>query len=164
MAYHLTQNRGVRVQEYAYYVNKLRQNVGLETWIWRQIVTSQTAHTKYKWPHKPLNETSPWKFSACATGRRYVSVLSNATARYLGSERKGRASLLKLTYSSHLASLLLRLEDCRHRFCSAELSADHIICFFMSFFADYIICFLYRWTQLVHVYQQMTCFVHSQDP
>jgi len=31
MAYHLTQNRGVRVQEYAYYVNKLRQNVGLET-------------------------------------------------------------------------------------------------------------------------------------
>jgi len=23
--------RGVRVQEYAYYVNKLRQNVGLET-------------------------------------------------------------------------------------------------------------------------------------
>jgi len=33
-----------------YYVNKLRQNVGLETWKWRQIVTSQTAHTKYKWP------------------------------------------------------------------------------------------------------------------
>jgi len=31
--------RGVRVEEYAYYVNKLRQNVGLETWIWRQIVT-----------------------------------------------------------------------------------------------------------------------------
>ena len=31
-------------------VNKLRQNVGLETWISRQIVLSQTAHTKYKWP------------------------------------------------------------------------------------------------------------------
>jgi len=41
--------RGVRVEEYAYYVNKLRRNVGLETLIWRQIVTSQTAHTKYKW-------------------------------------------------------------------------------------------------------------------
>jgi len=33
-----------------YFVNKLRQNVSLETWTWRQIVTSQTAHTKYKWP------------------------------------------------------------------------------------------------------------------
>jgi len=42
--------RGVRVDGYAYYVKKLRQNFGLETWIWRQIVTSQTAHTKYKWP------------------------------------------------------------------------------------------------------------------
>jgi len=37
----------VRVEDYAYYfVNKLR----MKTWIWRQIVTSQTAHTKYKWP------------------------------------------------------------------------------------------------------------------
>jgi len=35
----MTQKMGVRVEEYAYYVNKLRQNVGLETWIWRQIVT-----------------------------------------------------------------------------------------------------------------------------
>jgi len=64
----------VGVEEYAYYVNKLRQNVGLETWIWRQIVTSQTAHTKYEWPtyatgwnpHKnflrtPLHVT--WRFS-----------------------------------------------------------------------------------------------------
>ena len=41
---------GVRVEEYAYYVNKLRQNVGLETWIRRQIVTSQGAHIKCKWP------------------------------------------------------------------------------------------------------------------
>jgi len=44
-----TKKKGVRVEEYAYYVNKLRQNAGLETWIWRQIVTSQKAHTKYKW-------------------------------------------------------------------------------------------------------------------
>ena len=31
--------RGVDVEKYAYYVNKLLQNVGLETWKWRQIVT-----------------------------------------------------------------------------------------------------------------------------
>jgi len=42
------EKRGVDVEKYAYYVNKLRQNVGLETWKLRQIVTSQTAHTKYK--------------------------------------------------------------------------------------------------------------------
>jgi len=40
--------------------------------------------------------------------RRYVSNLSNVTPRYLGSEQKGRVSLLKLTFSSRLASLLLR--------------------------------------------------------
>jgi len=40
--------------------------------------------------------------------RRYVSDLSNVTPRYLGSEQKGRFSLLKLTFSSHLASLFLR--------------------------------------------------------
>jgi len=38
--------RGVRVDEYACYANKLRQNVGLERYIRRQIVTSQTAHIK----------------------------------------------------------------------------------------------------------------------
>jgi len=37
-----------------------------------------------------------------------VSNLSNVTPRYLGSEQKGRISLLYLTFSSHLASLLLR--------------------------------------------------------
>jgi len=42
--------RGVRVKEYVYYVKKLRQNIGSETWIRRQIVTSQTAYTKCKWP------------------------------------------------------------------------------------------------------------------
>ena len=40
--------------------------------------------------------------------RRYVSDLSNVTPRYLGSEQKGRVSLLKLTFSSRLASFLLR--------------------------------------------------------
>jgi len=40
----------MRVEEYAYCVNNLPQNIGSETWIWRQILTSQTAHTKYKWP------------------------------------------------------------------------------------------------------------------
>jgi len=37
-----------------------------------------------------------------------MSDLSNVTPRYLGSEQKGRVSLLKLTFSSHLVSLLLR--------------------------------------------------------
>ena len=40
--------------------------------------------------------------------QRYVSNLSNITPRYLGSEQKGRVSLLKLTFSSRFASLLLR--------------------------------------------------------
>ena len=42
--------RRVDVEKYGYYVNKLRQSIGLEIWLWRQVVTSQTAHTKYKWP------------------------------------------------------------------------------------------------------------------
>jgi len=37
-----------------------------KTWIWRQIMTPQTTHTKYKWRHTPLN-APPWKFSAYAT-------------------------------------------------------------------------------------------------
>jgi len=40
--------------------------------------------------------------------RRYVSDLSNVTPRHMGSEQKSRVSLLWLTFSSHLASLLLR--------------------------------------------------------
>ena len=44
-----------------------------------------------------------WSDSWC---RRYVSDLSNVILRYLGLEQKGRVSLLKLTFSSSLASLL----------------------------------------------------------
>jgi len=51
----------VRVDECAYYVNKLRQNVGMETWIWRHIVTSQTAHTKCKWSPYATEWTPPMK-------------------------------------------------------------------------------------------------------
>jgi len=40
--------------------------------------------------------------------QRYVSDLSNVIPRYLGSEQKGSVSLLKLTFSSRLASLLLK--------------------------------------------------------
>ena len=40
--------------------------------------------------------------------RRYVSILSNITPRYLGSEQSGMVSLLGLTFNSRLASLLLR--------------------------------------------------------
>jgi len=38
--------------------------------------------------------------------RRYVSDLSNIPPRYLGSEQKGRVSLLWFTFSSRLSSLL----------------------------------------------------------
>jgi len=62
--------RGARVEEYANYVNKLRQNVGLKTWLWRKIVTSQTANTKYKWPPYATDRNPPpWKFSAYVTVR-----------------------------------------------------------------------------------------------
>jgi len=40
--------------------------------------------------------------------RRYVSVLSNVTPRYVGPKQEGRVSLLWSTLSSCLASLLLR--------------------------------------------------------
>ena len=40
--------------------------------------------------------------------RQHVSPLSNVTPRYLGSEQKDRVSLLKLTFNSRLASLVLR--------------------------------------------------------
>jgi len=40
--------------------------------------------------------------------RRYVSDLSNVTPRFLGSGQRGKVSLLWLTFSSGLASLLLR--------------------------------------------------------
>ena len=44
--------RKVRVEEYAYCVNKLRQNVGWETWIWRH--TQWTPNTNNH--HTPRNE------------------------------------------------------------------------------------------------------------
>ena len=53
--------RGVRVQEYAYYVNKLRQNVGFETSIWRQIVTSQRLPTTNEWPQYGTEWNPPMK-------------------------------------------------------------------------------------------------------
>jgi len=67
--------RGGRAEEYAYYVNKLRQNVGLETWIWRQIMTSQRPHTTNKWPPNATEWTPPWKFSAYATASRQKALV-----------------------------------------------------------------------------------------
>ena len=62
-AWFFTKIRGVCVEEYAYYVNKLR----LKTWIWRQIVTSQQRTPNTNDHPVPLNEPPPWKFSAYAT-------------------------------------------------------------------------------------------------
>jgi len=48
--------------------NKLRQNVGLETWLWRQIATLQTTYTKYKCtPYATEWNALPWKVSAYVT-------------------------------------------------------------------------------------------------
>ena len=63
----------MRVEEYVYYVNKRRQNVGLETWLWRQIVTSQRQLTTNKWPPYATERNPPWKFSAYATVIAYLS-------------------------------------------------------------------------------------------
>ena len=43
----------------------------------------------------------------------YVNDLSNVTPQYLGLEQEGRVQLM--------FSLLVKMEGCRHRFCSAEL-------------------------------------------
>jgi len=56
-----TKIRGVWVEECAHYVNKLR----LKTWIWRQIVTSQTAHTKYKLPPSATEWKPPHENFLC---------------------------------------------------------------------------------------------------
>ena len=64
----------MRVEAYAHYVNKIRQNVGLEKLLWRQIVTSQTAHTKYKWPHMPLNEHTHENFLRTPLGESFVKL------------------------------------------------------------------------------------------
>ena len=70
--------RRVRVEEYAYYVNKLHQNVGLETSIRRQIVTSETERTQIiNGHHMPLNENAPGKVSAHATAK-YSCLLARA--------------------------------------------------------------------------------------
>ena len=45
--------------------------------------------------------------ASCGVTQGVVSDLSNVTPSYLGSEQKGGISLLKLTFSSRLASLLL---------------------------------------------------------
>ena len=59
---------GVCVEEYAYYVNKLHQNVGLETCLWRHVVMSQGLPTTNKWPPYATEWNPPWKISAYATG------------------------------------------------------------------------------------------------
>jgi len=81
--------KGVDVEKYAFYVNKLRQNVGLETWKWRHIVTSQTAHTKYKWPPYDLEPKLPaWKFSSYATAyRTYIKMFLSCAAQPFEMQR-----------------------------------------------------------------------------
>ena len=54
--------RGVRVDEYAYDVNKLRQNVGLETWITSNCDITNSAHqiqlsTMNNWLNPPMKSS-----------------------------------------------------------------------------------------------------------
>jgi len=73
-----TKIRGVRVEEYAYYVNKLR----MKTRIWRQTVKSQKAHTKYKWPPYATEWNPPWIFSAYAAGLCRSNILSKIYVQF----------------------------------------------------------------------------------
>jgi len=60
------------------FINNLRQNIGLETWKWHQIVTSQTAQTKYKRPPYDPQPNPPWKLSAYATGQQHGYIATKA--------------------------------------------------------------------------------------
>ena len=72
----------MRAEEHACYVNKHRQNVGLETWRWRQICDdTQRAHTKCKLPPYATEwKHSTLKFSAHATGNHQNDYIMHAAA------------------------------------------------------------------------------------
>jgi len=67
----MTRKIRVPVEEYAYYVSKLRQNIGLkheyDVKLWRH--KQRTLNTSDH--HMPLNETPPLKFSAYATASKH---------------------------------------------------------------------------------------------
>jgi len=72
----------------------------------RQIVTSQRAHTKYKWPPYATEWTPPWKFSADATdwnnaGFYLKSCVWKLFPKFLQTE------LLESKCSMHLLELML---------------------------------------------------------
>ena len=101
----MTQNKMSRCKNICTICQQTSPKVGLETWLWRQIVTSETAHTKYKWPPYAIEWIPPMKIF-CIRHWRYVSVLSNIIPRYWAHRQKGRISSLKMIFSSRLASLL----------------------------------------------------------
>jgi len=68
----------IKIEEYAYCVNKLC----LKTWIWRQIVTSETAHTKHKWPPYATEWNPPWKVSAYATAYQFIIIASHTLSTH----------------------------------------------------------------------------------
>jgi len=101
--------RGVRVEEYADYVNKFLQNVGLETWIWRQIVTSQRAHTKYKWPPHATEWNPPWKRSVYATDQ--IILIDIANSERISPKFKMIFSQLIAVFQCFLMPLVLARRD-----------------------------------------------------
>ena len=60
-------------------------------------------------------------FAKCIEVSTYLCDLTNVTLRYLGSEQKGRVSCCGWL-STQFNFLAVEMEDCRHRFCSVELS------------------------------------------
>ena len=98
---------------------------------------SAVDYTRLRWlfatlllRHPSLSQQAAWRVrcvmsiflrndSRC---RRYVSVLSNVTPRYTGSEQKGRISSLKLTFSSRLVFLFLRWKTADTAFVALSFS------------------------------------------
>jgi len=54
------ETKRVHVEEYAYCVNKLRQNVGLKKWMTSNCDVTNSAH-QYKWPPQATEWNSPLK-------------------------------------------------------------------------------------------------------
>ena len=84
--------REVNVEKYAYYVNKLRQNVDLETWKWRQIMTSQTAHTKYKWPPYDPEPNPPMKIFCARHCKQGIPEIASVLIGFLTERRSPKCN------------------------------------------------------------------------
>ena len=138
--------RRVRIEEYAYCVNKLRQNVGLETWIWHQILTSQTPHIKYKWPPY-ATEWNPYK-SFLRTPLKTTDCLCRGHVRRFAEKKNFDSFIVYLTafiqwhpsiswvescYGDHYSRSFVVLSNIRHNateqlFCTSAILIHLKLC------------------------------------